>query len=91
MVLISSSRYKQLTSSLVTKQALLDKANEALSSALTEVESYRLDTGEGSQSVTYRKIEELTKTIAALEAQIESITKKLYGTGLISFNLRRKS
>lgn len=55
-----------------------------------ENESYRFDSGEGSQSTKKRKISELSNEIDKLESEIDNLTRRLNGLGLTKVILRRK-
>lgn len=54
-------------------QADLDRAYASRSAAL-QAQSYSVDSGQGSQSVTRAKLTEIQSIITALEAEYESAT-----------------
>ena len=89
MVYIPSARRTRIQNRITAKEAALAAAEDALTAAMVEVESYTLNTGEGSQTTKHRKIEDLEKTIRVLESQIDRLYRQLNGTGLINMNLRR--
>lgn len=91
MSCLSSTRRAQLLARLTTKQTQLDQVNTALDSAIGGPEAYKFDTNEGSQWLKDRTYAELMGLIDTLEAQIDSITRKLNGTGVVSMALRRHS
>jgi len=70
-------------------EALLDAAEEQLLS-LTEVEDFKIDTGEGSQRTKFRKMEDLRKSIRSYEIMIDHLYQRLNGAGLSNITLRRK-
>ena len=69
--------------------AQLGKADQAYEDALNEIDSYTLDTGEARQSVAFKKLDQLEKTIQRLEARVSNINQKINGGGLIRLTLRR--
>lgn len=71
-------------------QAELEKLDEAMMNASTEVEEYKLNTGEGMQQTKYRDLEQIQKQISKVEYMIDWILNKLHGWGLVNLNLRRK-
>jgi hypothetical protein len=79
------SRLKQVRARIA---ALDDLYIEA---ATNNVESYAFDSGEGSQRTTRRSIEKIRAEIEALEATEDHIINELYGMGIVSVKLRRKS
>jgi hypothetical protein len=79
---------------LEKKEAQLVKAYAAFDAALDsgDVERYRFVDGmEGSQSVWMRKLESIKSIIDSLEAQVDSLSRRLRGMGITNMNLRRKS
>ena len=89
MTCLSSTRKATLTARLEKKRAQLVLAEAALDASIGGPEAYKFDTNEGSQWLKDRSFAEITKLISLLEAQIDSITRKLNGTGLVNMNLRR--
>ena len=85
-------RRTQLKARLAVKKtqliALYAEYDKAI--ANIEVQSYKFDSGEGSQQTKRRAPEEIAKAIERLEKEIDSITSKLNGTGIVSMNLRRR-
>jgi hypothetical protein len=81
---------ERLEAKLAKKESLLDIAyttyEELLSSAN---ESYRFDSGQGSQRTNKRKISELKDQIDSLESEIDGIIRRLCGRGLTKIVLRR--
>lgn len=90
MAYLVTSLITQINERITKKQTQLAAADLALDAAITEIESYKFDSGEGNHSTKYRKIEELQKLINQLEKQIESLQRRLAGTGIVNINLRRK-
>ena len=75
---------------ITRKEASLGIAYASYDSALAELnESYRFDSGEGSQSAKKRDIESFKKQIDALESEIDSLYRRLKGQGLTRISLRR--
>lgn len=90
MAYLVTSLITQINERITKKQTQLAAADLALDAAITEIESYKFDSGEGNQTTKYRKIEELQNLINSLEKQIESLQRRLSGTGIVNINLRRK-
>ena len=90
MSCLTAERRSILLARKAMYETQLEAADLALTAAMTAHESYRLDTGQGSQQVKNRKIEDLTKVISYLEAKISSITRTLAGAGVASIVLRRR-
>ena len=90
MACITSSTRTRILERIAVKEAALSAADDAYTAALTEVEEYRLATGEGTQQMKYRDLKSIEDTISRLEAQIDALHRRLDGKGLANFNLRRK-
>lgn len=74
-----------------TLQTRLASLNTAYNSALTGgIESYKLDTGEGSSAVKYRSLKDMDDAIDRISSRINTINALLRGTNLVNLNLRRK-
>lgn len=54
-----------------------------------EIESYRLDTGEGSQQAKRASTDHLDKLIARLETRAEHYRQRLAGLGVTAMTVRR--
>lgn len=92
MSCLTTARRTQLQSRLTRKLAQLTKAYDSYDSLLDEsIESYKFDSGEGSQQVKRRALENLDKAIDKLETNIDWLQQKLDGTGIAYANMRRKS
>lgn len=55
-----------------------------------EVEQYRFDSGEGSQSAQRRSLKELETVLSRLENKELRILRKLNGRSIVNIGLRRK-
>jgi chromosome segregation ATPase len=87
----NAARRAEIQAQIDTKTAQLTAANTTLESLLSEsVESYKFDSGEGSQQAKRRKIDDLMALIQSLEAQIDWLRRKLQsGGGPRAINVRR--
>lgn len=87
----NAAKRAEIQARIDAKEAQLSDANTSLESILTStVESYKFDSGEGSQQVKQIKIDNLMKLIQSLEAQIDWYKRKLQtGGGLTAINVRR--
>lgn len=79
------NRIQARITALETQQTALDAAI----AAGNEIGEYRFDSGEGSQRVRYKSIKTLLESSYNLDRRIESLYRKLQGTGLVNMNLRR--
>ena len=90
MPCLSSSRITQLKARLTTKLTQLTAANSLYDELLTSsTESYRFDSGEGSQQEKSRKLSEVQDQISTLESEIDRLQAKLSGKGIVNMNMRR--
>lgn len=86
------TRRARLIAKLKKIRAALSALEDAyIESATSNVESYAFDSGEGSQKTTRRSIEKIRAEIEALEATEAHIINELFGMGIVSTKLRRKS
>lgn len=53
-------------------------------------QSYRFDSGEGSQQTRKRNPEDIKKQIESLESEAEKIRRRLKGLGLVGMSVNRK-
>ena len=84
------STRERLKARLEKKEASLAIAESTYDSLLAEEnESYRFDSGEGSQSTKKRKIEDIKSQIDQLESEIDALRRRLKGQGLTRISLRR--
>ena len=91
MLCISSNRLALLTERLETKTAQLVKLYDAFDRRINPAESYKFDSGEGSQQLKYLSLKDMQDAIDRLEKEIDALGRKLNGTGIVNMNLRRKS
>ena len=90
MSCLSSARITQLKARLTKKIAQLDSANLLYDELLTDsTESYRFDSGEGSQQAKSRKLSDVQDQISTLESEIDRLQAKLAGKGIVNMNMRR--
>jgi len=88
---ICTGKLARLKARLLVKNAQLEKAYESYDKLLSnEVEEYKFNSNEGSQSAVRRKLDELTKVISTLESNIESLENRICGKGIMYINTRRK-
>jgi hypothetical protein len=90
MTCLSSTRRTELLERLEKKRAQLVIIDAALDAGIEGPDAYKFDTNEGSQWLKNRSLKELNELSDTLEAQIDQITRKLNGTGLVNMNLRRR-
>lgn len=92
MTCLSSAKVAALKARLTTKETQLVAANLLLETLLGDPnQSYRFDSGEGSQMASSKKISEAQNAISILESEINRILNKLSGRGLTNMTMRRGS
>jgi len=89
---INDPTYKAtLEARLETKQAQLALTATALEELIIQnIEEYRLNSGEMAQWARRRKVNELRDLQSTLEAEIDSLYRRINGGGITSINMRRK-
>lgn len=90
--MLCSTRRQQILDRIVKKEEQLISLNTQYDEALENVsiESYTLDTGNGKQSTKRRNPEEIQKLISTTEKEIDSLYRKIRGTGLVNLNQSRR-
>jgi hypothetical protein len=85
-------RKARLKAQLAQIQAALTSLYTQLGEqAVSSVQSYQFDSGDGSQRTTRRKLSEIQDQIERLEATEEHLINELYNMGLTSVQVRRKN
>jgi hypothetical protein len=85
-------RKSRLRAQLAQVQAALTSLYTQLGEqAVSSVQSYQFDSGDGSQRTTRRKLSEIQDQIERLEATEEHLINELYNMGLTSIQVRRKN
>ena len=91
MSYLSAAEIARIRALIATKEAQLSLANATYEKLLAQdTEEYRLNTGEGSQWATKRKIAALSDEITKLESAIDQLNRKLRAGGIVSVVLRRQ-
>ena len=90
MAYVTSDRLTRLRARIAAKEAALSVLDDALTEAAIPVQSHRLANGEGATSSEYRSIHEIRNNIRILEKEIEHLYRKIDGTGVVNFKMRRK-
>jgi hypothetical protein len=91
MTCISDTERAEAEARIAKNKVLLAEAQTALENTIkAEVESYRLDTGEGSQMAKRRKFSDMTDLIDRLNSWIRADEELLAGIGVVNINVRRK-
>lgn len=90
MPCISSKTAAALKARLAIKEAQLTAADTLLTTLFGDPnQSYRFDSGEGSQMASSKKIKDVQASISVLESEITRILNKLSRRGLTNMNMRR--
>ena len=83
-IAILIDKYNRLTSQIAA-------ANDTLDALVRQqIESFTLNTGEGSQSSKRWDMAHIEDSIAKWERRLESIRQRLSGLGVMNLNVRRK-
>ncbi len=91
MSCISSTVKAEKEAELAKYIARLAIYEAALDSALDSgLESYRFDSGEGSQQAKLMSTDKLEKGIGFLQSRINRLRGELRGTGVMTTNMRRR-
>ena len=79
-----------LQNRLTRKCATLEKLYDTLDKlAINPKARVEMDTGDGRVEYTNLNLTTINKNIHTMENEIDMIQRKLNGTGIVSFNLRR--
>jgi len=90
MPCLTSTRRAALIIRLAKREASLVIAEATYDELLANpVESYRFDSTEGEQQTKRRKVADAKQQVDELESEIDSIRRRLNGTGVVNMNLRR--
>lgn len=90
MSCLSSTVIAEKKAELATLETRLAAYETAITSILTgEIESYRFDSGDGSQQVKMLSLSDLEKQIGFLQSRINRLRGELRGTGVMTLNVRR--
>lgn len=88
---LTAAKRTEIEAELTVLETRLAALNTAYTSVLASgMKSYKLDTGEGSQSATYMNIDDLQKNIDLVTSQIASKKRVLTGGHMRRFTLNRK-
>jgi len=92
MAYLSSSQITALQARKTRLETQIETLNDQLDEAtgVAAVESYRMDTSEGSMRADRRKIDELIRSIDILERQLDLVNRRLGNTANVNLNVRRK-
>jgi hypothetical protein len=84
-------RVARLRAKIKKIRAMIDALDATyLELAASSVDSYKFDSGEGSQQTNRKKLDSVRAEIDILEAQENHYINELYGMGIVNMNLRRK-
>jgi len=80
---------------LLAQKAQYEKTLTSLYSSLDDaaasgIESYRFDSGEGSQSTKRRSLKDIHELIQFYEARLSWVINELNNMGIVTLQLRRK-
>jgi len=88
---MSSTTIARLQARLTKLEDQIDLIDTTLDTMVTQdVESFALNTGEGSQTVRRYTAIELDDLRRRLETRAENIRQRLAGYGVVNMNVRRK-
>lgn len=81
----------RIDAQIKVKEAQLDAANAAYTEALTnsEIQTFTLNSGEGSQSSTRRNPAQILQQIRTLQSDLDRLYNRRDGRGVFNMSLRR--
>jgi hypothetical protein len=90
---LSSSQVTRIKAAIARLDVLIAAAEDSLLTAVTnaEIETYRFDSGEGSQRADRRNPQEINDLIDDLVGRRNRLQRKLDGTSNTTINWRRRS
>jgi Spy/CpxP family protein refolding chaperone len=88
MACLTTAEKQQLRDDIADLNEQIAAINAALKDS-AGIESYKLDTGEGSQSTKYRSMKDMLDAKERLVAERNRLQNILRGTGLANMRLRR--
>lgn len=91
MAYLSTATHTRLVAQLARIEAQIAAADAAMLKLVAgEIESFSLNTGEGTQSSKRWDAGNILTLISRLEQYAESIRQRLNGKGIVNMNVRRK-
>ena len=89
---LTSSRVAAIKAEIVELDELIAVAKIAYKAALSnsEIETYRFDSGDGSQRADRRSPKQIREEIESLQATRNRLQRKLDGTSNVNMSLRRR-
>lgn len=90
---LSATELARIQAQITAKEAQLAAANDAYTAALTDghIQSYKFDSGEGSQQTTRRRPSDLAAEVNRLEQDLNRLYRRIDGgSGVVTMNLRRR-
>ena len=91
MSCLSSTVRAEKEAELADYVARLARYKTALDATLDAgLESYRFDSGEGSQQAKMMSVDKLEKNIGFIQSRINRLRGELRGTGVMTTNMRRR-
>lgn len=92
MTCLSAARRAVIEAKIEELNALIDAADTALLSSITnsEVEEYRFDSGDSSQKAIRRDPNQIEKLIQNLTSRRDRLIRELTGTLNVVMNFRRR-
>ena len=89
MVCLSTAELAKINARISSYETLLTAADAAVLAAQTDIESYRFDSGEGSQQAKRRKLKDILNNIESIESILRRLYQRKNGSGVFNLNLRR--
>ena len=85
---ITTARKTRIQNRITSLETYRDSLYE-LQTNFDSVDSYRFDSGEGSQQTKFRSLTEVNMAIRRTQSSIERLYRILAGHGIVNVNLRR--
>jgi predicted RNase H-like nuclease (RuvC/YqgF family) len=90
MAYLTAAQIARIQARIASKEAAVIALEATLSDAMVAAQSYRLTSADSSTSTEYRSLHEIRNNIRILEREIDSLYRKLSGTGVVTQQLRRR-
>lgn len=88
---LSAVKIAEIEAEIARCDVYLVALDTAYTSAIgnSEIEKYRFDSGDGSQSAERRKPSEIREEMSAIQAKRDRLVRQLTGSGAVILRLRR--
>lgn len=91
MSCLSATRIAEIQAQIDRLNTQISAMNDAIDANIAEsgIVEYRFQSGDGSQRVERRSVNDLLSTISSMEARRDRLQRTLNGTGIVAMTTRR--